>query len=36
MERVEHIARVEQDLEESASELDRLRNRRLLARLLNR
>ena len=36
MERVEHIARVEQDLEESTSELDRLRNRRLLARLLNR
>ena len=36
MERVEHIARVEQDLEENASELERLRNRRLLARLLNR
>jgi chromosome segregation ATPase len=36
MERVEHIARVEQDLEESASELERLRNMRLLARLLNR
>ena len=36
MERIEHIARVEQDLEESTSELDRLRNRRLLARLLNR
>lgn len=36
MERVEHIARVEQDLEESTSELDRLRNRRLLGRLLNR
>jgi chromosome segregation ATPase len=36
MERVEHIARVEQDLEESASELERLRNRKLLARLLNR
>ena len=36
MERVEHIARVEQDLEESASELDRLRKRGLLARLLNR
>ena len=36
MERIEHISRVEQDLEESASELDRLRNRRLLARLLNR
>jgi chromatin segregation and condensation protein Rec8/ScpA/Scc1 (kleisin family) len=36
MERVEHIARVEQDLEESTWELDRLRNRGLLARLLNR
>jgi septal ring factor EnvC (AmiA/AmiB activator) len=36
MERIEHIAGVEQDLEESTSELDRLRNRRLLARLLNR
>jgi predicted transcriptional regulator len=36
MERIEHISRVEQDLEESTSELDRLRNRRLLARLLNR
>ncbi len=36
MERIEHIARVEQDLQESASELERLRNRRLLARLLNR
>src|SRR5215207_5865654 len=36
MERIEHIARVEQDLEESATELERLRNRRLLARLLNR
>jgi len=36
MERVEHISRVEQDLEESTSELDRLRNRGLLARLLNR
>lgn len=36
MERIEHIARVEQDLEESSSELERLRNRRLLARLLNR
>ena len=36
MERIEHIARVEQDLEESTSELDRLRSRRLLARLLNR
>ena len=36
MERIEHIAHVERDLEESASELERLRNRRLLARLLNR
>ncbi|HEX2742088.1 MAG TPA: hypothetical protein VHM69_16725 [Rubrobacter sp.] len=36
MERIEHIARVEQDLEESTSELERLRNRRLLGRLLNR
>jgi chromosome segregation ATPase len=36
MERIEHIANVEQDLEESSSELERLRNRRLLARLLNR
>jgi hypothetical protein len=36
MERIEHIARVEQDLEESSTELDRLRSRRLLDRLLNR
>ncbi len=36
MERIEHIARVEQELQESSSELDRLKNRRLLARLLNR
>ena len=36
MERIEHLARVEQDLKESSSELDRLRNRRLLDRLLNR
>ena len=36
MERIEHIAHVEQELEESSSELERLRNRRLLARLLNR
>jgi len=36
MERVEHIARVEQELEESSSELERLRNRRFLDRLLNR
>jgi len=36
MERIEHIARVEQDLEESSMELGRLRSRRLLDRLLNR
>ena len=36
MERIEHIDRVEQELEESSSELERLKNRRLLARLLNR
>jgi chromosome segregation ATPase len=36
MERIEHIARVEQELVESSSELERLRNRRLLDRLLNR
>jgi Mg2+ and Co2+ transporter CorA len=36
MERIEHIARMEQDLEVSSSELDRLKNRRFLARLLNR
>ena len=36
MERIEHISRVEQELEESSSQLARLRNRRLLARLLNR
>jgi chromosome segregation ATPase len=36
MERVEHIARVEQDLEEGRLELERLRGRGLLARLLNR
>jgi chromosome segregation ATPase len=36
MERIEHIARVEQELEESSSELERLRNRSLLGRLLNR
>jgi chromosome segregation ATPase len=36
MERIEHIAHVEQELEESASELERLRNRRLLDRHLNR
>jgi regulator of replication initiation timing len=36
MERIEHIARVEKELEESSSELERLRSRRLLDRLLNR
>ena len=36
MERIEHIAGIEQDLAEAASELDRLRSRKLLARLLNR
>lgn len=36
MERIEHIAHVEQTLAESESELERLRSRRLLARLLNR
>ena len=36
MERIEHIARVEQELKESSSELERLRNRGLLGRLLNR
>ena len=36
MERVEQMARLEQDLQESSSELDRLRSRRLLDRLLNR
>jgi hypothetical protein len=36
MERIEHIARVEQELEESSSEIERLRNRKLLDRLLNR
>jgi len=36
MERIEHIAHVEQELEKSSSELERLRNRRLLGRLLNR
>jgi hypothetical protein len=36
MERIEHIARVGQELQKSSSELDRLKNRRLLARLLNR
>ena len=36
MERIEQMARIEQDLNESSSELERLRNRRLLGRLLNR
>ena len=36
MERIEHIARVEEQLEESSSEIERLKNRRLLDRLLNR
>ena len=36
MERVEQMARLERDLEESTSELNRLRNRRLLGRFLNR
>ena len=36
MERIEHISRVEQELEESSSELERLKNRKLLGRLLNR
>jgi predicted RNase H-like nuclease (RuvC/YqgF family) len=36
MERIEHLARIEKDLEESSSEVERLRGRRLLDRLLNR
>jgi chromosome segregation ATPase len=36
MERIEHIARVEQTLAESEAELERLRSRGLMARLLNR
>lgn len=36
MERIEHLARIEKELEESSSEVERLRNRRLLARLMNR
>ncbi|HJQ29778.1 MAG TPA: hypothetical protein VJ827_10575 [Rubrobacter sp.] len=36
MERIEHIAHVEQELEESSSEVERLKNRRFLDRLLNR
>lgn len=35
MERVEHIARVEKDLQESAEEVERLRSRGFLSRLLN-
>ncbi len=36
MERIEHIARIEQTLVESEAELERLRNRGPLARLLDR
>ena len=36
MERGEQMARIEKDLDESSSELERLKNRRLLSRLLNR
>lgn len=36
MERLEHVARVEEDLRQSNSEVERLRGRRLLDRLLNR
>lgn len=36
MERIERIAHIEQTLAESEAELERLRGRRLLARLLNR
>ena len=36
MERIEHIAHVERELEESADELERLKRRRLFDRLLNR
>jgi len=36
MERIEHIARIEQALAESEAELERLRNRGPLARLLDR
>ena len=36
MERIEHVAGIEQTLEEAQSELARLRNRRLLARIFNR
>ncbi len=36
MERIEHIAGIEQDLVQATSELEELRSRKLLARLLNR
>ena len=36
MERIEHIAGVELDLQESAAEVERLKSRGLLDRLLNR
>lgn len=36
MERIERIAGIEQDLAEAKSELEELRSRKLLARLLNR
>ena len=36
MERIEHIARIEQDLAKTEAELGRLRDRGVLARLLNR
>ena len=36
MERIERIAHIEQEFEERTSEVERLRNRKLLARLLNR
>jgi hypothetical protein len=36
MERIESLARIEKELEESSSEVERLRSRRLLERLLNR
>jgi predicted RNase H-like nuclease (RuvC/YqgF family) len=36
MERIEHLAGIEKELEESSSEVERLRSRRLLGRILNR
>ena len=36
MERIEHIAGIEQDLAEAETELEKLRSRKLLGRLLNR